>query len=383
MSTTAKRESPMKTILVSLISDQLYPNLVFIKDNRMVDNYLAITTTAMEQTGKYAWLKSAAGIEASNWLDPILLDDPYNLTRILEQLQIAPQCKNDHLYIVNITGGTKPMSLAAYEFFKELPSHIFYVPINKNFYWKIFPKVNDKIVNITYKLSLSEYLTAYGFKIWESNFNTLVGDPSSTNVFYEIFFALSDDNFQVLNKLRQRLKSEQISIEDISGLADLLKKVQFRESSLGKLNRNEIRYVSGGWFEEWIYSYLKDFLNLDDCFIGNNITISRKNRDGIDINNQFDILFILDNTLYIIECKTEGVKKQIDKNKLNVYLNKLQSFKNEFGLHVHSHIFTLGNFEKNTQDIASVLARAQHFKVSICDRTFLKNEKWPSELAKT
>lgn len=372
----------MKTTLVSLISDQLYPNLVFIKDNQAVDHYLAITTQAMELAGKSTWLRSAVGIEESKWIESILLDDPNNLTGIIEQLQAAPQCKNDQLFIVNITGGTKPMSLAAYEFFKELPSQIFYVPIGKNFYWKIFPKMNDKIVNITYQLSLSEYLTAYGFKILAANFNALVRNSASSRLFYKIFFTLSGDEFQVLNKLRQHKKSEQIAIEDIPGLAYLLKKIKFRESSFGKFNKDEIRYITGGWFEEWIYSYLKDFFKLDGRFIGTNITITRLNKDGKVIKNEFDVMFIYNNTLHIIECKTEGVKKQIDKNRLNEYLNKLQSVKKEFGLHVPSHILTLGDFKNNKQDVESVLARARLFGVNIYDRTIFESDNWPNELVK-
>ena len=45
----------MKTILVSLISDQTIPNVQFIKE-KIVDEYLFISSEAMEKKGILNWI---------------------------------------------------------------------------------------------------------------------------------------------------------------------------------------------------------------------------------------------------------------------------------------------------------------------------------------
>ncbi len=43
-------------------------------------------------------------------------------------------------FVVNLTGGTKIMSIAAYEYFKDFSSKMIYVPIPKNEFITPFPK---------------------------------------------------------------------------------------------------------------------------------------------------------------------------------------------------------------------------------------------------
>lgn len=71
--------------------------------------------------------------------------------------------KEDAEFVVNLTGGTKIMSIAAYEFFKDYSSKMIYVPIPKNEFIVPFPKKRPgEPVKLDLRLSVIEYLTAYG-----------------------------------------------------------------------------------------------------------------------------------------------------------------------------------------------------------------------------
>jgi Domain of unknown function (DUF1887). len=74
--------------------------------------------------------------------------------------------KEDSEFVVNLTGGTKIMSIAAYEFFKDYSSKMIYIPIPKNEFIVPFPKKQPaEPVKLDLRLSVIEYLTAYGLTV--------------------------------------------------------------------------------------------------------------------------------------------------------------------------------------------------------------------------
>lgn len=86
--------------------------------------------------------------------------------------QWLSQTLEEYQFIVNLTGGNKLMSLAAYDFFKELGSDMVYVPIPQNRCLVPFPKLRPKSPGLLQdRLTVIEYLTACNFKI--NNLNTL------------------------------------------------------------------------------------------------------------------------------------------------------------------------------------------------------------------
>lgn len=67
------------------------------------------------------------------------------------------------------------------------------------------------------------------------------------------------------------------------------------------LTKDDIAYLTGGWFEEYVYSEVCSLVNdgmLDDAMM--NITI--ESLSGVP--NELDIAFVKDNIFYYIECKT-------------------------------------------------------------------------------
>ena len=116
-----------------------------------------------------------------------------------------------------------------------------------------------------------------------------------------------------------------------------------------------MKYITGGWFEEFIYQKIKDELQVPEENVALNVFIEKDND-----KNELDVIFIKDNNLNVIECKSfiggkEGVKI------LNNALYKLQAImKSKFGLNAKSYLCTQSIIKKETP-----LTRAKEFGIEI------------------
>ncbi len=147
----------MKTILVSIISEQAIPNVLIIKEMKgKYDELLFITTDFVESKGMDCWIENACELEEHSVKRIKVIED--NLTDILEKLTGLD--KQNTRYLVNISGGTKVMTIGVYSFFACNQNQIIYVPIGKNKFNQIYPSALETAIH--YRLNLSEYLTAYG-----------------------------------------------------------------------------------------------------------------------------------------------------------------------------------------------------------------------------
>lgn len=113
-------------IMVCLISGQHVPNLLSIRSEDPVpDRLVLIVTPFMKARNKHIQLLNAL---AAGGLDYGSKCDIKDLTRedsISEIHELLKKIHKDHLkdeLVVNLTGGTKPMCIGAYEFSKEKTS---------------------------------------------------------------------------------------------------------------------------------------------------------------------------------------------------------------------------------------------------------------------
>ena len=108
----------MKKILVNLISDQTIPNVEFIKDfGSKVDAYLFITSQSMENRGIRAWITDTCRIPKEKILEPVLVNE-FSFKDI--ETKLNERVNDEDEYYLNLTGGTKIMVIAVFEFFKNI-----------------------------------------------------------------------------------------------------------------------------------------------------------------------------------------------------------------------------------------------------------------------
>jgi hypothetical protein len=324
-----------KTTLISLVSDQTLPNVELIKEfKERIDKYLFVHSTKTQTNVE--WIVRACELDTNQVTR--LLVNPFDWQDIEEKLKNYEF--EDENYILNITGGTKLMILVFQEFFKNLGASIYYVTGQNLTYVKTFPALGQRTFQFTKKINLHEYLYSYGFEIKPGTpSNTYIEAKSILNFFLH---RLSDDSVKAINILRNH-RSKPFKIAQSPEVAGFIEMLNYQPINPNKLTKYDNKYLSGDWFEEYVYYSIKQELNLADDEIGTGYNLFKKNTP-----NEIDVIFIYNNKLHIIECKTSvfderilpsgGIKRI---NLLPEIIYKCDALRGKFGLFAYSAILTL------------------------------------------
>ena len=122
------------------------------------------------------------------------------------------------------------------------------------------------------------------------------------------------------------------------------------------LRDNEYKdFFTGGWFEQFVFYRLREQFGLDEGFIELRVKINNfpePHRAGSD--NELDVVFTLDNELYVVEAKVSLGQARLNKTLLYNILFKLSALNRNFGLRSHPRLITLadlsaeaGNFRRD------------------------------------
>jgi hypothetical protein len=359
------RGNHMQKILVSLISDQTIPNILLIRELPDIDRYIFITTQEMEKKEKTGCIMNAAEISKEKTIKIEVTED--SLVDIREKLN---QCnfEDDDEFYINLTGGTKIMSIGVYNFFKERKSEIYYIPIGRNIYRKIFPEVKNKEANINYRINITEYLKGYGIEtVNRKDESSFVRPANYTEYFFDMWQTADSRFFEILQSLRDVRDRKSININNFDGLAPVLSRINFECVQPGELLKKEIGYLTGGWFEEYIFHMLKSSLQIQEGFIAADIHIKRAN-----VENEFDVMFTHENALHVIECKSSVFDTRSRKNILNDSMYKLAALGRDFGIRVKSYLVTLSRKGKQKNHIKDAfIDRSKLLGIKIIDRDAL------------
>ncbi len=325
----------MAKILVSLVSEQIIPNLRFIKEFRTgIDRFIFISTRAMEELKKTELLIKSSGISLQKTLTVVVL--PFNF-KIIEETLLELELNYDDEYLVNITGGTKPMSIIVLSFFSSLKNaKIFYMPIDRPFYRQVLPRIKYSEIKFAKNLTLKEYLKGIGLDLIK-NESTVTKNISEAN--------------QILNNI-------------ING--NNLKKILSAHEMDDPIDKS---YYSGRWFEELIFYKIKKHFKLNINQIAYNVKL-KNNKTA----NEYDIMFVYKNTIHIIECKayfsTTKLREKIEKD-----LYKLGALNEDFGLNVNSVYITTANIKgDNILKNKSLNERAKSLNIKLFQLSDLKND---------
>ena len=139
----------------------------------------------------------------------------------------------------------------------------------------------------------------------------------------------------------------------IPNLSKFLEFIGFVPERPGSLQNYEIEYLTGGWFEEYVYALIKEVLQPDDIAMGVHISNGK-----IRHNNELDVCFIKANKLFVIECKTGVTSESL----FNEIVYKVCALKEVLLGSGNSYIFSLkkdhkGNWKKT----------AKYMGITFCD----------------
>jgi hypothetical protein len=163
------------TTLISLLSEHLLPNYLLAKELAgQYDRHVFITTRQMGEQGMTARFCNALKINKKDV--HLVVVSEKDLPEARGKLDECVFSRDDR-YLVNLTGGTKIMSLAAFQHFFKYDSQFYYLPVGMDKFENVrtgedFP--------LNYRVNVEEYLSLYGLKYEDSTANPVIkGDAGA------------------------------------------------------------------------------------------------------------------------------------------------------------------------------------------------------------
>ena len=350
-----------------LVSAQPIPNLTPIFDDTLRPKKVVMLVSAdmQERSNALENIFKPRGIS----IERCLIEDPWDADRIRDQVEdlLLTQYPDGGIAL-NATGGTKLMSIAAYEAFRSCQLPVFYVhPAYDRLIW-LSPKRPD--VDLSDRLMLEDYLMAYGSPVDKldrtgvketirqlaqqllTDFDRYANELGTLN-----YLALKADNPQLTSEIEAGPLSKPL-------LWDLL--ALFENAGLCKINGQSLRFVdenarftaNGGWLEMHTYAQclnLKKTLGIQD--VACNINLTRQPTGRAVVKNEIDIGLIKANRLHLIECKTQQFKGDKDAD----VLYKLDSLRDLMGgLQGWAMLVSFNALDKTSR------ARARELNIQLC-----------------
>jgi len=118
--------------------------------------------------------------------------------------------------------------------------------------------------------------------------------------------------------------AKKVTYSELPCLENLVKNFDFQPQKSEELSKDEALYLTGKWLEEYAYYKIKEKLQLNEQSIGLGLLLQKANIQNTD--NDFDVMFVLQNELYIVECKTSHLIN--NKSQLSEYIYKLDALGN-------------------------------------------------------
>ncbi len=242
---------------------------------------------------------------------------------------------NENSIVLNMTGGSKLLSIVCSELFVEHKLPIFYVNKETDIL-HFLPLKDDKSYqfHLEDRLKIHDYLLAYGIK--SINHNPEIETSVAHQKICDQLIQNIDEYKKPLGKFNyyaaQTNKSFQVTIKhsdfkdlkfiSLVNLFSNLHIIEFTGKTLNFKNEKVRFFCNGGWLEEFVYHQLqalKKQLLIQDICMGLEIELPCGSR------NELDIALMANNRFYLIECKT---KKYSGQSTGNNTLYKLDTLKN-------------------------------------------------------
>lgn len=318
----------MKT-MVCLISGQHVPNLLSIRSENTAPDYLVlIVTPLMRARDKHNQLLNALAAGGLDYhsrhdiKDLLKEDSPSEIHDLLKV--IRKEHLNDEL-VVNLTGGTKPMCIGAYEFSKEKNLRTLYVPEGNQ--RKAIDLLKGTTVDLKHNLSIAEFLEGYGFSVKNPadmerssrraedlfELSALIaansedlGDNGMLGTIQELMTNKKKNDRKGWNREGLILTEDSnVYLENDSLRSKIAERLglQTKDSVfLGALEKHIVEFLAGKWLEVFVWGMLRPF-SKDGRIVDLNQGV-RVGKAFPGEDNDLDVAFMMNQSLCIVECKT-------------------------------------------------------------------------------
>jgi hypothetical protein len=312
------RDEHTNSAQVVLVSAQPVPNLTPAIDprTRPAEVVMVVSEDMQERAD---WLEQTLrprGIRVSRWP----LDDPWDIAGVRDSILALAVDYDGRDLVLNATGGTKPMSIAAYEVFRDLELPIFYVhPGNDHLVW-MFPKGRASF-DLEDRVKLEAFLQVHGARVDGDLLRS--GIPAALR-------ELGTELVRDVERLERPLATlNYLAAMADNGLSVTLDERQLRDRELEQLLRRFADagalqergkrlvfpdeaarfFANGGWLEEYVFGVVqgirREVPEIQD--LARSVEVYRGS-GAKAVQNELDVAFLADNRLHIVECKTKRFK---------------------------------------------------------------------------
>lgn len=333
-------------ILINIISEQTIPNVLFIKEMMHPSaRYLFITSSKMELEGKTDAIIRACNLHKERCEGIIV--NPDDLTDIKGKInqRLSAPTSRDEQFLVNITGGTKLTSMLVFNLFLNFNSQFYYIPFGSGSILEIKKDFSTNTHLIKTRLTLDQYLRAC---------NLYFSSDTEKPVFSK---ASAEQIFSSFRNVEFELQSFPYDLA-----------LKSASSEIGKDN------ICGSWFENYMFYQLISKLSLNEKQLARSVLLYQTLHQPTH-DQEIDFLFVLNNELYMVECKVSIGKSS---SAAIADLSKMAYLSRRFGLSSKAFFLTLSLLRKN-KDNKFYETFQNKLKLlgttNLADRTdFIKNE---------
>ena len=245
-----------------LVSNQPVPSLTPLIDPKLGVTH-ATLIAAPDRKLNAEWLKIALtkhGIQS----DLILLRDGYNLPTLRKEFA-GIAARHPAGVTVNLTGGTKLMTLAAWEAFNRAEDRLYYVHVRHDRIDWLHP-ADLPTHAISDRVKLDVYLAAHGLELLEPGLQRQAIAPAHY----------------------QNLHTRALKMHALRGPS------------------RTHAAAGGGWLEELVFEEIRRLAEEDNKIhdVARQFRINYGMHYQGRLSSELDVACLRDNTLYLIECKT-------------------------------------------------------------------------------
>lgn len=291
--------------ILPLESEQINPELICVA-----------VTANMRHQGK-SLIRELKG--AGRKVECLEIENEHSLQSLNRQYENWLLKYQDHEIIVNLTGGTKPMSIAAYQLFSGYGFRCFYQSLDPN--QLVWLDDESIISNIGATIGLERYLKSYQFeiikkqkltdipKVYKTYAQLLYNELTKAGHYDRICRVISKINAHAAKPKISDLKNFNLTADEDAFLEHLS-----RETQVFKLKGNTLEWeteqdrmlMTGGWLEILGAEFLKGE-DLRDIHLSVEIAKSTQ-RIKAKSYQEIDVMAMQKQQLLIVECKTVNWK---------------------------------------------------------------------------
>jgi hypothetical protein len=321
-----------------LVSDQPVPNLLPALDPTLRPERVVLAVST-EMHNQARWLELALkrhSIPTEYLPLDSAIDLPDLSKRFLDYL-----CAHAGIDLaLNVTGGTKPMAIAAQEAFRMAERPVFYVSVQSDQIYWLDPAMEP--VPLTKGPGLATFLLAHGYQATIPDARRL---PDAWHAVADRLAQEAGNWGKAIGRLnaiakvaeeRRSLDARRIDTDESGPWDDMLRAlsdggvIDYYDDRTVRFPNEEARFfANGGWLEHYVYRTLRTLPEIKD--VSMNVTV----KDETGNRNELDTAFLHRNRLFLVECKTRIFDERGANAPASNAVYKLDALKRLGGLRTH------------------------------------------------